>query len=228
MEAFRPAALAQRPAGDPVDWPRIRFAACLAVYGAAIGAAAVLVNFLSQGDPLEVPQHMPFGPALLFSSAAALAGIVITGPVSYWLYGQAPVFYANKYREPRSFLVWTALGLGYGLLFPLLMGAYFLPMSFRFLDFVNGILNVPELVSSGIDLVLMSPFFSVILGFQLFFTGLIAGVLFGVGAWVIDRFNTSADPATARYGTWAMALALSAIVIAIVAFGPVSTLSRLG
>ena len=210
------------------DWPRVRFAACVAIYGAAIGIATVLVNFLARADAIDIPQHLPFWTSLLFSSAAALAGIAITGPIAYWVYGTRHVFSKVEAREPRNLIVWAVLGFGYGIVFPLLMGAYFLPISFYFHDFAIGLTSAPQLMSRAFDVVLIWPVLALVFGSGLFFTGLIAGALFGGGGWIIDRFNASADPATAKYGTWIMAVVLSVGVVSMVAVVPEATLARLG
>jgi hypothetical protein len=104
----------------------------------------------------------------------------------------------------------------------------FVPAAFRFMAFKNGLISVPDLLSSFIDLIISSPFLAAMLGFQYFFTGIAAGVLFGFGAWIIDVFNSSKDRSTARYGSWAMALGLSIVVVAALVFVPETALARAG
>ena len=201
----------------------------MALYGATIGGSAILINFLSRATFPEVPQHMSLAGSLFFGSVGAFTGGIITAPVAYLLYGGLPTFSftARPKRGPRSPLAWGALGVGYGLIFPMLFGI-FLPIFFRFLAFKNGLINVPELISSMIDLTMSSPFLAPILGSQYFFTGLTAGLLFGAGAWIIDIFNSSKDPATARYGTWAMAVVLSLVVVAVLLYVPETILAKGG
>ena len=186
----------------PRDTRRVRFAASIAVYGGAIGAAAILVNFLSQVDVYQAPERLALGPSAMFAISGFLAGGMITWPTAFWIYGGLGFFYP-KLRESRSLLVWGLLGFCYGVLFPLVMGALFLPVTLVFVDFANGLVSVPGLLTRFIDLATgLWAAVAFTFGFRLFFTGLMAGGLFGVGAWIIDNFNTSADPMTAKYGAW--------------------------
>ncbi len=218
----------------PVYWSRIRFAACVAIYGGALGTMAALVNFLSHDVPphlshLYDPERMSLSRSLVFGTGGALAGIVVTAPAAYWLHGGRRTF-SNRSRKSRGFFTWAVLGVGYGLAFPLVMGGLFLPLSGFFLDWTNGILSVPDVLVKNFDLFTGRGFtLALIFGVgRLFFTGLIAGTVFWPGAWLIDRFNASAHPWTARFGTWAMAGVLSGLVIAFVALAPELTLSKLG
>jgi hypothetical protein len=228
MLLTRPQLLDPESAAATTDWPRIRFSATLTLYGAAIGAAAIIVNFLSQTPSSFEPQHMPFTLSFMFGAYGAMAGGLITGPIVYWIYGGIGFFYARK-RRPRGILIWSFLGFGYGIVFLLIMGGFFLPVGALLTDFYDGLVSVPGLLSQAVDIVTArwAPL-ALVLGFRLFFTGLLAGGVFAVGAWVIDRFNASEDSATATYGPWAVALAQSVSVIAISIFGPVDVLAKLG
>ena len=209
------------------DWRRIRFGATLAIYGGAVGAFAVLVNLLSRAPAYDL-QRLEFGPSIVFGLSGFLAGSQLAGPTAYWSYGGLGFFYP-KLRQARGLLAWVFLGFAYGVVFPLLMGALFLPVTLVFVDFVQGLVSVPDLLYRMLALASGAwPTLAVTVGFKLFFSGFIAGGLFALGSWAIDYFNTSADPATAKYGAWAMALALSVLIIAVAAFGPLETLSKLG
>lgn len=211
------------------DRARIRFALTVTIYGATVGAMALLVNLLSQAQFEHVAAHMPWPKTALFGVAGAIGGVVTAGPFAYWLYGRAPSFRKEDDRSARSLLIWVILGFMFGFVYPLVMGGFFLPMAFGLLDFFTGATSVPNLLVDTFDLLTGQwPGLAIILGFRLFFTGLYAGLVFGVGAWVIDRFNASADSTTATYGPWAMSVALSAGLMALVLLGPESTLSKLG
>jgi hypothetical protein len=214
--------------GEP-DWERIRFAGTMAIYGATIGGCAILVNFLSRASFPEVPEHMSFVASAFFGVVGAIAGGTLTAPIAYWGYGGLPTFAftARPKRGPRSLLAWGAIGLAYGMVLPMMLGML-VPAAFRFLAFKNGAINVPDLLSSFIDLIIGSPFLAAMLGFQYFFTGIAAGLLFGVGAWIIDIFSSSTDASTAKYGSWVMALGLSIVVVAALVFLPETFLARAG
>lgn len=211
------------------DWERIRFAACMAVYGATIGGCAILVNFLSRTQFPDIPEHMGLGASLFFASAGALAGAIMTAPLAYWMYGGLPTFSFTPYpkRGPRSVTAWTVLGFGYGLALPLILGIL-LPVWLRFFAFYGGAISMMTLVSSLIDLTIGSLYLAPLFGFEYFFTSLVAGVLFGVGALLIDVFNSSKDRATAKYGSLSMAFGLSVLVVVLLVVVPETSLARLG
>lgn len=211
------------------DWERIRFAACMAVYGATIGGCAILVNFLSRAQFPDVPEHMSLGASLFFASAGGLAGALLTAPLAYWMYGGLPTFSFTPYpkRGPRSVMAWTVLGFGYGLVLPLLLGII-LPLWLRFFAFYGGAISMVTLVSSLIDLTIGSLYLAPLFGFEYFFTSLVAGVLFAVGALLIDVFNSSKDRATAKYGSLSMAIGLSVLVVVLLVVVPETSLARLG
>ena len=211
------------------DWERIRFAACMAVYGATIGGCAILVNFLSRTQFPDIPEHMGLGASLFFASAGALAGAIMTAPLAYWMYGGLPTFSFTPYpkRGPRSVVAWTVLGFGYGLALPLILGIL-LPVWLRFFTFYGGAISVVTLVSSLIDLTIGSLYLAPLFGFEYFFTSLVAGVLFAVGALLIDVFNSSKDRVTAKYGSLSMALGLSVLVVVLLVVVPETSLARLG
>lgn len=211
------------------DWERIRFAACMAVYGATIGGCAILVNFLSRAQFPDVPEHMSLGASLFFASAGGLSGALLTAPLAYWMYGGLPTFSftPDPKRGPRSVTAWTVLGFGYGLALPLLLGIV-LPVWLRFFAFYGGAISMMTLMSSLIDLTIGSLYLAPLFGFEYFFTSLVAGVLFAVGALLIDVFNSSKDRATAKYGSLSMAVGLSVLVVVLLVIVPETSLARLG
>ncbi len=216
------------PESAPLDWPRLRFAISLTIYGAALGTATVLVNFLAQFDYFDVPERMPIGQLLLFGAGGAISGLLITGPFAYWVYGVKPTF-SKVGRQARRLWVWLLVGMVYALAFPLVMGGIFLPFGQYFLLFFNSVMGVPQLLVKIFDL-FTGVWFSLAFlnGFKIIFTGMVAGALFGPGAWVIDKFNASVDPSTAKYGAWVVASGLSVVLLAFVIFGPQSFLAQLG
>ena len=124
--------------------------------------------------------------------------------------------------------IWVGIGVVYSFVLSLILGGLFLPLTFLFTEFTRGVISVPILLSEALDTTMRWPFLSVVVGIQLLFTAMAAGVLFGLGAWVIDWFNSSADSVSAKYGTWVVAMALCGLVVALLAVVPESTLARLG
>ena len=211
------------------DLERIRFAACMTIYGATIGVCVILVNFLSRTQFPDVPEHLSLGISLFFGSAGAFAAAVIIAPIAYWLYGGLPTFNftPRPKRGPRSIVTWGQFGVGYGFLLPILLGVI-LPLWFRFFAFYEGAINMPSLISSLIDLTIGSIYMAPIFGLEYFFTSIAAGVLFAVGALIIDIFNSSQEKATAQYASLIITIGLCASLIAILVIVPETDLARIG
>ena len=211
------------------DLERIRFAACMAIYGATIGACAILVKFLSRTQFPGVPEHLDLGTSLFFGSAGAFAGSVMTGPIAYWLYGGLPTFKftPRPKRGPRNIVVWGQFGVGFGLLLPILLGLM-LPLWFRFFAFYQGAINMPTLMSSLIDLTIGSLYMAPIFGLEYFFTSIVAGVLFAAGALIIDIFNSSKDRVTTQFASWIVTIGICSLLIALLIVIPEVTLAKVG
>ncbi len=228
MATLAPTAVKLGAEAAPLDWPRIRFAISLAIYGSALGIAVTFTNLLTQFEYFEVPERLPLGQAVLFGTAGLLAGALLCFPFAYLIYGVRPTF-SEKGRQPRRLWAWLAIGLAYGMFFPMLLGGIFLPFSQYLMLFFTSIISVPQLIVKIFDLFSITWYsLAIVNGFKLIYTGIVGGILFGPGAWVIDRFNTSADPTTARYGAWVVSIAFAIIVIAFVQLAPTSLLNQIG
>jgi len=212
------------------DTPRLRFVITAAIYGASIGIFTIIVNFLVQSDdkyPYLV-QHMPLGRTIIFSGSGAAGGLLISALAAFWLHGGGLSLFPDRKRKRLNFRNWVLLGVGYGLIFTVIMGGLILPLTFNMLNFSDGIMNPMELIHTNVDAVLRGPVFAIVLGVRLLFTAVIAGIMFGVGAWLIDIFHSSSNHIAVSYGTWVIALALASAVIGIATIGPEQVLTHLG
>ena len=214
----------------PRDWQRLRLSLSIGVFGGVLGGAVILVNLLTRFElpHINIPEHPPFSDALVLSFPGFIAGLLITGPVAYWLFGPPSVLHPTRLRPSHNFAMWFGVGFVYSLVLSSILGGLFLPFSFLFREFLRGTVSVPGLLNEWVDLGIAWPFQALVLGVQLMFTSMFAGGIFGVGAWVIDRFNASRNASTAKYGTIVMAVILSIIVAVLVAVVPETTLVRLG
>ena len=219
--------LAERRA-RPADWPRIRFAAGIAMFGAAVGSVAVLVNVLSSIPFYKDAGHMALVPSLFLAISGALAGALVTAPFAYHMYGDVPVLEPKKTRKPRNLPIWWVLGVGYGLLYPMVMGAFFLPAAIVLRLLISGILGPVDVINELMEILMASLLRAVTVGGPMLFTSAIAGVVFGTGAWVIDQVNASSDRRISAYGTWAVSALLATTVVVLVFAVSPETLRGLG
>ena len=211
------------------DWERLRFTACIALYGATVGGCAILVNFLSRVQVAEIPQHMGFNGSLFFGCVGAATGAIVAAPMAYAVYGQPRAFSFTPWRRrgPRGWIAWLALGFGYALAYPFALGIA-LPLVFRFHAAWERLISVPELVIAVLDVAMRSPLFAIAGAFQHLFTGFTAALVFLVGARTIGFLNSSTGSVTAKLGTWAMALGISVGVAALLTFVPEPILVTFG
>ena len=217
------------PGAAEPDRQRIRFALSVAVWGGAVGAAAVLVNFLTRAESFEVAERMSVGSSALFATSGFLGAFIMVGPAAYLMYGGRARFYSDIVRKPRGLVTWGLLGLGYGTLLPLISGAFFLPVAVDILSFRGGLMSVANLMVKAADLAAGAWIsFALSLGIQLFFTGLLGAAVFALGGWLIDKLNISEDPNTANYRVWAVSVGLSLALIAAASLGPTALLRGLG
>lgn len=212
------------------DRDRLRFAASIAIFAAAVGGATILVNFLGRPIFPALPERLPLTQSLYFGAIGALASVVIAGPLAWVLYGEMPAFVGTMKRRPRRLRTWLALGLGYSAVHVLLLSGLFLPLGNLWFRFVHSQIDVIQLFNGAVANLMSAPVYALTTSFQFLFTGAIAAIVFGVGASFIDKMNASEDLATARYGAWGMSLGLSMAIISFVTFAPeemVAGLARL-
>ena len=192
---------------------------CLAIYGGSLGAASLMVNLLSRTKYPNIPEHMTLAPTLLMSGGAFVVCAALGGLIAYWS--------STRESEWRNIIMWLLLGFGFGVLSPIVTGGT-LPLSLIFVELEAGILSageVPVRLSNGLFHI---PRFAFTHGVFGLFTGFIAGALFGIGALLMSTMRESAGGAVAKYGPYALAIALSILFYAISTLGPAPTLAKLG
>jgi hypothetical protein len=165
------------------------------------------------------PEHLPLIPGLILSSGGFLVGALIAGIVTYWI--------AHDRPDPLHPLVWLALGFGFGIVVPVFTGMVF-PFTTVFIDLYLGRIGVGDLFIRLVDSIFLAPWGALFQAVFGLFTSLLAGLFFGVGAWLVDRANMASISWVSRYGTYGLAAALTVAVIGFVAFGSPSFLAKLG
>ena len=212
-----PPPLSQTTAADPAL--RIRLTASVTAYGVALGAAAILIVIIARTDMYAEAEHLTLIPALFSALTGAAAAFLVTPLAIYHARDRA--------NEASGLLIWLLLGLGFGLGSSFVTGLL-IPLSVVTISLAEGVAGVGELPSLAFEAALRGIRSFYIEGALAIFTWLLAGALFGVGAWIIDRLNASPNPIASKYGTWAVSLSLGLTVLAYAAFGPPETLRNFG
>ena len=200
---------------------RLRLIVSVGLYGGALGGASLLVNFLARTDPPHVPQHMPVDATILLSGGAATASAILAALMAMWMSNP------SERERARGWLVWLLAGFGFGVLSPVFTGAV-LPLAMMFLATYNGDLPASDFLVHLISAILQGPSSAFTHGVFGLFTGLLAGALFAVGAWMVDQAAHSPTSRVSAYAPYALAAFLSALFYGIAVFGPVETLARFG
>ena|GEM_PF-1395781 len=214
---------------QPTDWARWRFAASTGLYGAALGAAVTVTNVVGQTSKFAPSaDRLPLTGFLYFAVAGGIAGLLIAGAVGYFMGSSPPVFKFTKPRSPLGYVEWAGIGVGYWFAFAVIVGGAVLPEANVFRAYVNGAISLFDVVGFSIDNVFAFPLRIATEGTQFMFTAIPAGIAFGLGGWLLDRFATSGDKTTSSYGPLLLAAAFAGIVMAGLLFLPEPILWQIG
>ena len=185
-----------------------------------MGAASVPIALLARPDPrLTVPEHMSLAPTVYVAVAGAVAGILLTWPIVRKL--------PDMIGEHRGWVIWLIFGVGYALFLPFLTGVL-LPFSVVFLNLQIGVIGLRDVPSEILASVFRAPLQSFVYGVLSLYTGMIAGILFGLGGFAMDELNHSQNALVHRYAPWAIALAVGTTTIAFAVLAPAETVAKFG
>ena len=220
-----PSTLRKLPPSAPRDISpaeRARLVFCLAFYGGALGAGAIIVNFISRTPYPQIPQHMEPPATAIFSVWAFLACGALGAMFARWLAG------ALEDSIILRVLKWLfGVGFLFGILSPVITGAS-IPMSQVFIDAYYGARAPLEIPAYALGALFRAPGFALSHGVLGLFTGMTAGALFGAGAWAVNELNRTGAGALAKYGAPVLALALSALFYGVSVLAPATALERWG
>ncbi|MBN4059441.1 hypothetical protein JYT32_00830 [Dehalococcoides mccartyi] len=189
------------------------------MYSAALGSSAILVSIIARTDKFDDAEHLAFTPGLISALTGAIAVTLITPLAIYHLR-----HYAD---ESGSLLMWLTLGLGFGVASSFVTGALF-PLNIVFITFAEGNIKFSELPSFVVEGAFQGIRSFFIDGALAIYTWLLAGTLFGIGAWIIDKLNASPNSVASKYGTWVVTLFLGLTIVAFAVLGPPETLRKFG
>ena len=214
------------------DWTRIRFGLAIGIMAAGIGAAPMLIALLAppQFEGVGELERVAPGQTILFGMAGAVSGFLLGGPSAYWMYGVRPTF-SQHGRRARPLWLWLLLGVAYTLSYAMLTGGIFLPISQNFFLFASSVISVPNVVGSFFDLFTANwlPYGFKNGAFHLFSLWSALGVvpLFTLCAWEVDKFSTSSNSTTSKYGPIVFASLVALVVVEFVVYGPEELLIQL-
>lgn len=198
---------------------RTRLTTTTTVLGCMLGAATILVSVITQTDPFQQARHLSVLPSAFFSAAGVLSALIITPLTIYHVRDNA-----SRVGTPQT---WIGLGLGFGIAHSFIAGAL-LPLTLTLLSLTEGSAGQASIASQVIDAVFggIRAFF--IQGAIIVSTGLLAGMFFGIGGFVIDKLNSRESPYLSRIGPWVVSIVLGISVLGFCMYGPPEFLRSFG
>ncbi len=181
----------------------------------------MLINLLSRTKYPNEPEHMPLAETVFLSGGAALVCAAVSVLIAYWMTSE------DYLGRARGIFVWLLAGFAFGILSPVATGIS-IPTSGVLLDLYRGVTPAGETPMLLLDSAMRWPRFAFTQGVFGLFTGMLAGILFSAGGWIIDNLNHLPNRNAAIAVISAVTLALSVLFYAIAAFGPPDALARLG
>lgn len=199
---------------------RIRLAISMALYGGALGAAAIIISLLNRGPFDADPERLRLIDSVYVSLGGGIAGVLVALPLGYFMG-------AASGTRPSNLLRWWVVGIAFGVALPFATGAV-VPFTLVFEDLSVGLIRPGQVIGRILDAVFRAPLNLILRGALGIFTGLLAGAIFGTGGWVADMFNASSKPVAAKVGPLVVAIILGSVAVVIAVFGSPDALAKLG
>ena len=222
-----------------------RLVRSLILYGMLLTAAAAIVASIYSPGIDMAPRRLIGMNAIGTAVGGCIFTLIFLLPVLRWI--------GSRAEESRILPLWLFIGLTYGIFTVFLIGAS-LPFVFAFQINILDFRSIGKLIDDLIDAIFRMPLSAFTFGVFALYIGFIAGIIYSVGAWIIDMLNRMnyahayADPwveiigdmlpftrkwasASAPWlsvvGPWAIALLVGGAVLLYATIGPIEFLARL-
>ena len=222
-----------------------RLVRSLILYGMLLTAAAAIVASIYSPGIDMAPRRLIGMNAIGTAVGGCVFTLIFLLPVLRWI--------GSRAEESRILPLWLFIGLTYGIFTVFLIGAS-LPFVFAFQINILDFRSIGKLIDDLIDAIFRMPLSAFTFGVFALYIGFIAGIIYSVGAWIIDMLNRMnyahayADPwveiigdmlpftrkwasASAPWlsvvGPWAIALLVGGAVLLYATTGPIEFLARL-
>lgn len=224
---------------------RNRFTISLTIYGALLAASAAIIGTITSDFP-NPPERLTDTAALITPSGAALITALILYPTLRWI--------STNIEESRILPLWLGIGIAFGITTIFLAGASIPFTGTLTFHLIKDIPSFTALRDDILDSFIRAPLFSFTYGVLSLYTGIITGITFGIGAWLIDIINrmayphqqpdpwlqslsdhipqtkqwaAKAAPQLANIGPYAIAITLGTSILLATALAPIQLLAKL-
>ena len=223
---------------------QVRLVRSLVLYGMLLTAAAAMVASIYSPGIDQDPRRLIGMNAVGTMVGGCLFTLIFLLPVLRWI--------GSRAEESRILPIWLFVGFTYGIFTVFLIGAS-LPFVFAFQINMLDFRSLGKLIDDLIDAIFRMPLSSFTFGVFALYIGLIAGIIYGIGGWIIDMLNrmnyahSYADPwieaigdiipPTRRWasgaapwlsvvGPWAVTLLIGGAILLYALTGPIEFLAR--
>jgi len=198
---------------------RIRLVVSVAICGGGVGVAALYLVFLAATEYPKTPEHLDFTNALILGLGAFVPTALLAAAITWAI--------SERVENARGILVWVGVGFSFGISSSFVTGL-FIPFGTVFVRFFTGKIAAGDVFVDAVDSLFRGISVAFSHGAFGVFTGMTAGVILSVGAYVIDRTNSMLNLTVQRFAPPTIAVVIAIIVVAIASFGPVEFLAKLG
>ncbi len=221
-----------------------RLVCSLVVYAILLTSAAALVASIYSPGIDQDPQRLIGINAISTAVGGCLFTLIFLLPVLRWI--------GSRAEESRVLPIWFFVGISYGIFTVFLIGAS-LPFVFAFQINILNFRSIGMFLDDVIDAFFRAPLSGFTFGVFALYVGFIAGILYSVGAWLIDMLNrmnyphaysdpwieavgdmlpptrrwaSAAAPWLSVIGPWAVALLIGGAILLYATTGPIEFLAR--
>ena len=221
-----------------------RLVRSLVLYAMLLTAAAAIVASIYSPGIDQDPRRLIGMNAVGAMAGGCLFTLIFLLPVLRWI--------GSRAEESRILPIWLFVGFSYGIFTVFLIGAS-LPFVFAFQINILDFRSLGELIDDLIDAIFRMPLSGFTFGVFALYIGFIAGIIYGIGAWLIDMFNrmnyahaysdpwieaigdmipptrrwaSSAAPWLSVVGPWMVALLIGGAILLFALTGPIEFLAR--
>ncbi len=201
------------------DRHTIRLLLSICPVGGTLGFIAVLMSYMARTRPWEQPAHPPLASSIMLGIPGFMAGVLVSAIIAR--------FESAEWIRPRAFRIWCLWGLAYGISLPLMTGAL-MPIFDPIIRLIFGAIGFMDFLSDMLDSIFRMPWTIFIQGTIGLPSGLLMGIIFAIGSWLLDVLNSIYGEKSRAISPYFVSILFSLIILSTYYLIPVKWILRLG
>ncbi len=198
---------------------RNRLTISISLYSAFLGSGANLIAVLAQTSHYEIAPQLSLVSTFWFCIFGAVGALLIV-PISIYHFREGPM-------RGADLATWSLLALGFAVSWPFVTAAFF-PITLHFIQAIENGYEFTIFLSGLPDVILrgFNSFF--VYGAATIYTGILAGLVFGIGGVVIDTMEVISSRYRWGYASMCVSIILGVSLLGFSLFAPIELLNRFG